>query len=510
MGTKREVTAGQRRGVAREQPVYDSYARLSWNPTTRELEKIEDQLRDNLAVIDRLGGVVGEELSDGLSAWKRNVRRPGWEQLLERVAAGASDGIVVWHTDRLFRQPRDLERLIELGDRGFLVASAHGSRNLSDPDDRFILRIEVAHAARSSDDTSRRIKRRFQTLREHGQPTGGPRPFGFPGLEPLSQTQVEALAEQGKERPEVPADRVARERQALRDAATDHLAGVSCQKIADRWNAEDVRTAMGNQWTAVAVRDVLTRPMNAGLVEYQGVPVGRLPGEPILDSALFDRLRALRASRRQGRVPKESYVATGILRCGLCDHVLAGRALAHSDNYADGTRRRIYYCPKQRGGCGKVTVMMPQADRELRLLVIERLSDPEHAAQVTAYTTKRAERLAQVRADITEIEELAEALSDRLGRREMTLTAFDKANKPLAARLAELVAERTSLESGQLGPVTVATRDEITEQWDTADPVGRRTMLTRALGRWSVVIDPPRKSGPVFDRERVRLVPPEQ
>ncbi|HEY1573286.1 MAG TPA: hypothetical protein VGG05_18230 [Pseudonocardiaceae bacterium] len=46
-----------------------------------------------------------------------------------------SDGIVVWHTDRLFRQPGDLELLIELDDRGFLVASAHGSRNLADPDE---------------------------------------------------------------------------------------------------------------------------------------------------------------------------------------------------------------------------------------------------------------------------------------------------------------------------------------------------------------------------------------
>lgn len=207
MSTKRDVTAGQRRRAPREQPVYDSYARLSWNPTTRELEKIDDQLSDNVGVVNRLGGVVGEELSDGLSAWKRNVRRPGWERLLERAASGESDGIVVWHTDRLFRQPRDLERLIDLGDRGFLVASAHGSRNLADPDDRFILRIEVAHAARSSDDTSRRIKRRFQTLREHGQSTGGPRPFGFPGLVPMTQTEAEELANKGHERPAVPEER---------------------------------------------------------------------------------------------------------------------------------------------------------------------------------------------------------------------------------------------------------------------------------------------------------------
>lgn len=81
-------------------PVYDSYARLSWNPNTRELEKIEPQWADNARVIDRMGGKLGEPLSDGLSAWKRGVRRPGWERLLERVESGESDGIVVWHTDR--------------------------------------------------------------------------------------------------------------------------------------------------------------------------------------------------------------------------------------------------------------------------------------------------------------------------------------------------------------------------------------------------------------------------
>jgi site-specific DNA recombinase len=268
-------------------------------------------------------------------------------------------------------------------------------------------------------------------------------------------------------------------------------------------------TAMDNPWTAVAVRDVLTRPMNAGLVEYEGAPVGRMPGEPILEMSTFERLRALRASRRRGRVPSESYVATGILRCGRCDHVLAGRKLARKDSYADGTRQRRYYCPKQRGGCGKTSVVMSGADREIELLVVERLSDPEHAAQVTAYTTKRAERLAQVREDIADVEELAEALSDRLGRMEMTLSAFDRANKPLAARLAALVAERTSLESGELGPVNVATREEIQAQWDAADPAGRRTMLTRALGRWHLVVDPPRQPGRGFDRERLRLVPPD-
>jgi len=60
-------------------PVWDSYGRLSRVPETGELEKIETQWADNRAVIERRGAVLGKELKDGLSAWKKSVRRPGWE-----------------------------------------------------------------------------------------------------------------------------------------------------------------------------------------------------------------------------------------------------------------------------------------------------------------------------------------------------------------------------------------------------------------------------------------------
>ncbi|MGH3763195.1 recombinase family protein [Actinophytocola sp.] len=212
MGTGRDVSAGQEAGGA---PVFDSYGRLSKAPDTGEFEKIETQWADNRKVIKRLDGVLGEELEDGLSAWRKGVRRPGWEKLLERVRSGVSNGIVVWHTDRLLRQPRDLETLIDLADKGFVVASAHGSRDLSDPDDRFILRVEVAHAARSSDDTSRRIKRRFATYREHGVGhIGGPRRFGWPGRD---LTWTPGPDETEEDRPMVPDALVERERRALRD-----------------------------------------------------------------------------------------------------------------------------------------------------------------------------------------------------------------------------------------------------------------------------------------------------
>lgn len=492
--------------MAREVPVYDSYARLSWNPNTRELEKIEDQLADNATIIDRMGGRRGEQLSDGLSAWKRGVRRPGWERLLERVESGESDGIVVWHTDRLLRQPRDLERLIDLGEKGFTVGSAHGARDLASPEDRFILRIEVAQAAKESDDKSRRVRRRFETLRANGQKTGGPRLFGFPGFVVLSKRETERLAEQGEARPVVSAGRVEAERQALRDGSAALLEGASYMEIARDWNEQGLRTAWGKTWVSAGVRDVLVRGSNAGLIEHHGVEVGRLAGEPIVDREVFDRVRAMVVGRRRGRSYGDRYIGTGFLRCGLCQALLS----AHPQGtLANGEPRRVYFCNTQRRGCGKIAAMVTHVDARLEEFVIERLSDPEHAAGLSAFRARTNERLAQLRAEIERCEELQAALTARVVRREIPLAAFDENNAVLVADLARLTGERDALPGGvgDDGSGSVMDAEECRAEWGAADLVGRRAMLKRALGRNRLFVDPS-KPGRNFDPDRIRLAPP--
>lgn len=162
--------------------VVDLYARLSRNPDG-QLEKIETQLADCEAVAQRRGWQVGERLDDpNMSAWRRGRKRKGWDRLLDRIKNGEIDGVVCWHTDRLFRQPADLEQLITLAEaNGLVLASAYGEHDLNNSDDRAMLRVGAAMACKSSDDTSRRLKRRFSAMREEGRMNGGARPFGFAG-----------------------------------------------------------------------------------------------------------------------------------------------------------------------------------------------------------------------------------------------------------------------------------------------------------------------------------------
>ena len=145
--------------------------------------------------------------------------------------------------------------------------------------------------------------------------------------------------------------------------------------------------------------------------------------------------------------------------------------------------------------------------------MILRLSDDRYAAAVEAARAQVADRLSAINAEIAEYEQLQEAVSERLGRREFkTMAAFDKANKPIVDALDRLYTEREALSEGSPeGPTKAQPAAAIAAQWDDADNSERRSMLTKALGGSTLYLDKYiKRPGPrVFDRNRLRLVTPD-
>ncbi|MBA3311299.1 MAG: recombinase family protein, partial [Nocardioidaceae bacterium] len=85
------------------------------------------QEKDARALADRLGWQVGEVIIENdVSAYKRRtvtlpdgsaalrVVRPGFRRLLELLALGQVDGLIAYDLDRVARDPRDLEDLIDV------------------------------------------------------------------------------------------------------------------------------------------------------------------------------------------------------------------------------------------------------------------------------------------------------------------------------------------------------------------------------------------------------------
>lgn len=198
-------------------------------------------------------------MDNNRSAWQRNRKRRGWDEMLEAMGAGKIRHVVVYHPDRLMRQPRDLEELLSIADdKRILLHGEANRRDLSDPDDRFILRIEVAHACRSSDDTSRRLKDALKDKAREGRPHVRNRPYGY-------TSDGRATIEE--------------EAKIVREVYRRYLDGESPNRMAQDLVARGIPTSKGKAWNPENVRHLLSSHFLAGLRFHLGeeVAVGTWP-----------------------------------------------------------------------------------------------------------------------------------------------------------------------------------------------------------------------------------------
>ncbi|WP_258050064.1 recombinase family protein [Streptomyces finlayi] len=155
----------------------------------------------NLAELKRVNVRHVYEDND-LSAYKRNVSRRGFEEMTADLASAAISGILAYNIDRIARQPRDLERLIDIYEqarRPMIFATTAGDYDLTTPDGRFEARIHVNIANKFSADAARRVARQKLAEATEGKPHKGQRAFGWKDAEHVDETEAEILRKARKD-----------------------------------------------------------------------------------------------------------------------------------------------------------------------------------------------------------------------------------------------------------------------------------------------------------------------
>lgn len=181
-----------------------------------------------------------------------------------------------YHEDRALRQPRDLEELLSVSDEyGIMLYGRANARDLLDPNDRYALRIEIAHACRSSDDTSRRLQDEKQERAESGLPMGA-RAYGYT-KNGMKIIPVEAAI--------------------IREIFDRYTQGETPYMIAADLSRRGVKTARGCAWTEATVRRQLKSTRVAGIaIHRHQLPL--LAGQP----CRRPQMRADYASRTTGEI----------------------------------------------------------------------------------------------------------------------------------------------------------------------------------------------------------------
>ncbi|MEV6544374.1 recombinase family protein [Streptomyces sp. NPDC051665] len=493
------------------------YCRLSYAPDG-SVEKVERQEADCRELAARIGWTVSEPhvlVDNSRSAWQRNRKRPAWDRLLAAVDDGEIDGIVVYHGDRMIRQPFDLEKLIFLADsKGLRISSPSGTRDLDSEDDRFILRIEAAQACRESGNTSRRVKRGIKARVVRGLPAtrGGKRPYGW-GVE--TGTRVVIDPESGDERLVPVLDTtlpIPTEIWFIQQGIERQLAGAD-QGVVIRWlNKSGSRTTEGNEWTPKSWQNVVLAPRVAGLIEFEGeLHEGVWDGAVSIE--VWEAVKALYAANSeqypyQGRERKR--LLTGIGECYRCHGgpqsagctgaICPGPHRTVQSKPSGGRNRkssRIYYCPSCRGVGRNMALTDAYVDgRVLKLLSSEDFTKELHAAteavggaQLMTEITALEQRRNKVRADL---EELADHPDVDPTLAVLSVASFDRKIHELRSRLAVPAKLKRLTTLAGIGR----------EEWG-ALPIDVRATVVRDLFR--VVILPTSRRGPGFDTSSVRL-----
>lgn len=459
MTETREITAG-------------IYARISQDDQG-DMLGVRRQERDARELVERKGWTVAEVfIDDDVSAWTGR-KRPAYERMLKAIEAGQITAVAVYDLDRLHRQPRDLERFFDVCDRAGVrdLASVAGDVDLASSDGRMLARIMGAVAAKSSDDTSRRIKRKLEDLAAEGRHVG-PRPFGYA---PDGVTIIEAEAA------------------ALRQGAEAVLAGASLADIARAWNAAKVTTSRRavSGWSGSTVKQVLTGPHQAGLRRHRGEIIGNGAWPGIFTRAEHERLVAALDGPRQ-RKPGRTSLLTGLVRCGVCGEKMA-RGVASRG-------RSVWRCHGRPGypNCGRLMVAALPIEALITEAVLVALDGPEFGQMMSGAgfddeDAAAADELAVVEGRLLE-------LAETFAAGEIDKAEWMRARQGLEARVTAARAvlrrrERSGALAAYVGP------GALREAWPGLDENRRRAVITAVIDH--VTITPAARQGPRFDPNRV-------
>ncbi|WP_234539458.1 recombinase family protein [Streptomyces shenzhenensis] len=443
------------------------------------------QEEDGRALAARLGwNVVAVIPEDDTSAFKRRkiklpdgttalrTVRPGFRRALDGLASGEFDGLIADDLDRVARDPRDLEDLIDVVESRrprIPVESVTGSLRLNNDADVTMARVMVAVANKSSRDTSRRVARKHEELAAEGKRGGGGfRGYGYTVTGEPIEAEWKILNEIG--------DRIMGEWDgwtAEQRAKIDPELGETDNSIADDLQRRKVPTVTGAPWYGRTIASIISKPSIAGLRAHKGEIVGPAVWPAAIPRERWEQIMERRAMRTSRDVDLSlQRWLTSVLVCSLCGHRLSG-------SHGNGGPR--YWCDRKGGGCGKIAVKASFVEDEVERQVLDLLAMPRILEQLR--TAADTEVTDDARRELAEDEAQLKELAGAYARREVTFIEYKEARGIIEARVKE---SRALLHSRAPMVLRRLLAGDVVAGWKGLVPTDRREVVRSLLPGYEV------------------------
>jgi len=312
----------------------DENLNLDFNSLDAQREAGEAYIRSQ----QNEGWTCADERYDDGGYTGGNTDRPAFQRLMQDVADGKVDCIVVYKIDRLSRSLMDFAQIMETLDaNGVSLVSVTQQFNTTSSMGRLTLNILLSFAQFEREIISERTRDKIAAARRKGKWTGGAPVLGYDRVRDNRGTRIEVNKAE--------AERV----WAIFKMYLDEGSMLATAKTlrALGWKTKKYQTAKG-KWRGGADFDkatlhkMLTNVTYLGKVTYKG-DVFEGEHDAIVDEDLFARVQGLIARNRNtgGKHVRNKYGALlkGLVRCKHC-----GGAMGHHYSQRGNKRYRYYVC----------------------------------------------------------------------------------------------------------------------------------------------------------------------
>ncbi|RNB62017.1 recombinase family protein [Brevibacillus gelatini] len=337
------------------------YARVSTEEQAEQGYSIPAQLEVLRSLCKSERKIVYKEYVDAGISGKSIDKRPALQELLRDVEEGKIQEVLVWKLDRISRKTSDLLYIVEKLNKNNVKFRSYSEKEFDTETAAGKLSIQILGviAEFQRNTIIENVKMGMKQRARNGKWNGG-NVLGYNVVEVPSGKGSESVLLVNPVEAEL-----------VRKIFRMYAAGQGLRSIANQLNNEGYRTKLGNSFSTVAVKTILTNPVYIGKIRYnvrenwnekrrKGINPNPIIAdgehEPIIDMDTWEAVQKLygKKSKTSPRVFEGTYLLTGLMRCPQCGGTLGAHRV--KDKLKDGTVvvRRYYVCNRFRNNGSRV------------------------------------------------------------------------------------------------------------------------------------------------------------
>ncbi|MED3888261.1 recombinase family protein [Priestia aryabhattai] len=302
------------------------YVRVSTDEQAKHGYSIAAQLEKLEAYCISQGWELTEKYVDeGYSA--KDLHRPYFEKMMNKVKEGDVDVLLVYRLDRLTRSVMDLYKILKVLDtNNCMFKSATEVYDTTSAMGRLFITLVAAIAQWERENLGERVRLGMEKKTKLGKWKGGTPPYGY-------KIENKQLV-------------INEDEQDVVKTVFELSKTLGFYTIAKQLSLKGFSTRKGGEWHVDSVRDIANNPVYAGyltfnqnLKEYKRPPREQTlydgNHEPLIPKEEFWQLQDILDKRRTlgGKRETSNYYFSSVLKCARCGHSLSGHKSGGKKTY---------------------------------------------------------------------------------------------------------------------------------------------------------------------------------